>query len=262
MAGLSSAEGLQLARQLLRPQLPHPIHDYILEGVCKALDGTNVLAVLKTGGGKSGYFYGYILLITALQTLSPRCTLLKRKFPANPAMVIIFPTKGLEEEMEAKFRKLSISALAINEDTLAEARRSKRNLWKECIKDLSLLLLSPEQLSSPSFDTLIHNPSFRSRICGLGIDEVHLVHDWGDPSFREAFRNIGLVHARMPRGTTLIAVTATLLAGRETDSLLKTLNLTPGTFFFQRRSNRRNDVQDIYRVLRHGLSGWSFPDLD
>ena len=43
---------------------------------------------------------------------------------------------------------------------------------------------------------------------------------------------------------------------------MKTLGLTPGTFFFQRRSNRHPDVQDIIHVLRHSLSGWSFPDLD
>ena len=99
-------------------------------------------------------------------------------------------------------------------------------------------------------------------MCLFGIDEVHLVQDWGDPSFREEFRLIALVHARMPRDTILMSTTATLLAGQETEQLLKTLNLKPGTFFFQKRSNRRSDVQDIYRTLRHGLNSWSFPDLD
>lgn len=98
-AGLSTPEGLLLARELLRPQLPHDIHDHILEGICKALDGFHVLAVMKTGAGKTGYFYGYILLLRALQQLSPPCSLLKRNYPPNPVMVIVFPTKGLEEEM-------------------------------------------------------------------------------------------------------------------------------------------------------------------
>ena len=100
--GLSNPEGLQLARELIRPQLPHDIHDYVLEGVCKAVDGIHVLAVAPTGSGKTGYFYGYILLLKALEKLSPPCALLKRKFPRNPAMVIVFPTKGLEEEMVFK----------------------------------------------------------------------------------------------------------------------------------------------------------------
>lgn len=66
----------------------------------------------------------------------------------------------------------------------------------------------------------------------------------------------------MPHRTTLIGLTATLLAGQETTELLKTLGLKPGAFFFQRRSNIRPDIQDIYRILRHGLTGWKFPDLD
>ncbi|KAF8971671.1 hypothetical protein BDZ97DRAFT_1913587 [Flammula alnicola] len=109
--GLSTPEGLRLARQLLRPQLPHDIHDHIPEGVCKAIDGTHVLAVLPTGGGRSGYFYCYILLLRALRQLSPPCNLLKRKYPVNPVMIGVFPTKGLEEEMETRFRNLDISAL-------------------------------------------------------------------------------------------------------------------------------------------------------
>ena len=98
-AGLSTPEGLQLARQLLRPQLPHDIHDYVLEGICKAVDGTHVLAVTRTGGGKTGYFYGYLLLLRALQKMTPPCQLMKRTYPANPAVVVVYPTKGLEEEM-------------------------------------------------------------------------------------------------------------------------------------------------------------------
>jgi len=50
--GLSNPEGLRLARELIRPQLPHDIHDYVLEGICKAVDGSHVLAVAPTGGGK------------------------------------------------------------------------------------------------------------------------------------------------------------------------------------------------------------------
>ncbi|KAF8798687.1 P-loop containing nucleoside triphosphate hydrolase protein [Phlegmacium glaucopus] len=259
---LSNPEGLQLARELIRPQLPHDIHDYVLEGVCKAVDGIHVLAVAPTGGGKTGYFFGYILLLKALEKMSPPCAQLKRKFPQNPAMVIVFPTKGLEEEMEKKFLSLKISAIAINEDTLAFARKSNRNLWQECVEDATVILLSPELLSSQPFNRLLQNRVFTLRLCLLGIDEVHLVQDWGDPSFRDAFRHIALVHARMPRGTIIIGLTATLLAGQETTELLKTLGFTPGTFFFQRHSNIRRDVQDIYRVLRHGLSGWTFPDLD
>ena len=51
-AGLSTPEGLLLAHELLCPQLPHDIHDHILEGICKALasDGLHVLAIMKMSG--------------------------------------------------------------------------------------------------------------------------------------------------------------------------------------------------------------------
>ena len=97
--GMSSPEGMELARELLCPLLDHEIHDYVLEGVCKALDGNHILAVAPTSGGKTSYYYGYILLLKALQQVDPPCPFLKRTYPANPVMVIVFPTKGLQEEM-------------------------------------------------------------------------------------------------------------------------------------------------------------------
>ena len=60
-----------------------------------------VITVIKTEGGKTGCFYGYMLLLKALQTMP--CPLpvsyLKGVHPKKPAMVLIFPTKGLQEEM-------------------------------------------------------------------------------------------------------------------------------------------------------------------
>ena len=154
-----------------------------------------------------------------------------------------------------KLWALNLTAIVINEDTLATAHRVKRNLWHECIEDTSMVLLSPEILSSQPFHQLLQHKTFSSRLCALGIDEVHLVQDWGDPSFRDPFRHIVLVHARMLRGTVLIGLTATLLASQETTELPQTLSLTPGTFFFQRRSNIRHDTHDIYRVLVMRIQG-------
>ena len=45
-------------------------------------------------------FYGCILLLRALKELESPCPLLKRKLRENPVMImIVYPTKGLEEEM-------------------------------------------------------------------------------------------------------------------------------------------------------------------
>ena len=101
---------------------------------------------------------------------------------------------------------------------------------------------------------------FQKRIAGLGLDESHLVLDWGNSGFCEAFRQIGLVLARLPSDTTFLGATATLPT-HQTSSLISTLGLKPSTFFFNRRSNLRRDMCLIFRVLRHGLGGWQFPDL-
>ena len=129
------------------------------------------------------------------------------------------------------------------------------DLWEKAITGVTLLLLSPEQLSLRSFDNLLQKKVFRKRIAGLGLDESHLVLDWGNSGFREAFRQIGLVLARLPSDTTFLGATATLPT-HQTSLLISTLGLKPGTFFFNRRSNLRRDMCLIFRVLRHGLGGW------
>ncbi|THU83870.1 hypothetical protein K435DRAFT_870881 [Dendrothele bispora CBS 962.96] len=43
---------------------------------------------------------------------------------------------------------------------------------------------------------------------------------------------------------------------------MRILGLKPGSFVFHRRSNRRPELQFIFRTLRHGLQGWVFQDLD
>ena len=62
----SSPEGKTLARTLLRQHTPYDPHDYQLDGVCKCLDGVDLLAVIATGCGKTGYFAMYIFVQPAL----------------------------------------------------------------------------------------------------------------------------------------------------------------------------------------------------
>ena len=41
-SGLSNNDGHTLAHQFLRPRLPHDLHDYIIEGLCKATSAPNL----------------------------------------------------------------------------------------------------------------------------------------------------------------------------------------------------------------------------
>ena len=127
-------------------------------------------------------------------------------------------------------KNLGISALAINEDTLAAARTHNEDLWEMAVTSVFMLLLSPEQLTSRSLDHLLQKKAFSERIAALGLDEMHLVMDWGNSGFREAFRQIGLVLACLPRSTTFIGATATL-PRHQKSPLVSILGLKPGTFF-------------------------------
>ncbi|KAJ3763074.1 P-loop containing nucleoside triphosphate hydrolase protein [Lentinula raphanica] len=265
-SSLSFTTKINLIRTLIRPRLPHDIHDYVLEGICKALEGYHVISVVRTGGGKTTYFTGFMILLQELEKASDGHRLkksLNRTIPQNPLCVVVYPTKGLEEEMAEQFNSLGIPSLAINEDTIRAARNKRIDLWTQAmLPQLRCLLLSPEQLSSKSFNSALSNPTFYSRIIALDVDEIHLILSWGALGFRLCFRDIGNMLMRLPRWTTLTGVTATLSAGADTQVVTQLLGLKPGSFVFTRHSNRRPELQIIFRTLRHGLQGWTFPDFD
>ncbi|KAJ3729758.1 P-loop containing nucleoside triphosphate hydrolase protein [Lentinula raphanica] len=216
-----------------------------------ALDGFHVISVVKTGGGKTTYFSGFMVALQELEKLPDSDDLkqcLCRPIPQNAISIIVYPTKGLEEEMAQTFNNLGIPSLAINEDTLKAARTERVDLWAQAIQPhLRCLLLSPEQLSSQSFTATLSNISFYSRIIALDVDEIHLILTWGAPGFRLSFRDIGNVLMRLPRWTTLTGVTATLPKDTDTNTIIQILGLKPGS------SSACSDMAS---------QGWAFPDFD
>ena len=94
----SSPEGYQLARTILRQHLPYDPHDYQLEGICKCLDGMDLLAVVATGRGKTGFFSMFMLLQLALSQNPGLCTPPWPFARNGPCMIMVYPTVGLEEE--------------------------------------------------------------------------------------------------------------------------------------------------------------------
>ncbi|RDX45573.1 P-loop containing nucleoside triphosphate hydrolase protein [Lentinus brumalis] len=254
----SSPDGYQLIRDIVRERLPYVPHDYQLDGVCKLLDGLDLVAVIPTGAGKTSYYVVYMLMLLELSK-NPALAA-GAKVPADPCMVMVYPTNGLEEEQAGVFEQAGITALVLNANTLSLGRRGGQDLWKGARTGVSVLLLSPEQLASPGFEGLLQHGPFQRRLCALGVDEIHLLYSWGQV-FRQAFRQLGYVRARMSLHTRMIGTTATLLAGHPEDTILRFLGLRRGEFHLIRRSNLRRNVRTIFRTLTHGLGGWSFADL-
>jgi len=49
----NTPEGHNLACRVLRPQLPYDPRDTQLEGICKAIDGVEIMVLTPTGSGKT-----------------------------------------------------------------------------------------------------------------------------------------------------------------------------------------------------------------
>ncbi|KAH9940644.1 P-loop containing nucleoside triphosphate hydrolase protein [Amylocystis lapponica] len=177
-----SPEGNTLFQNILKNHLPYEPHDYQLEGACKALDGIDVLAVTPTGSGKTGFMSMMMLVMCAISREPSLCP--RAKFKKDPAMLVICPTKALQLDMltslqEPKFSQVGLSTAVINEDTIHDARLAGQDLWDTVRSGITMILLSPEQLQTRSFESLLHDKQFEVRIAVFGVDEVHLLIGWG-----------------------------------------------------------------------------------
>ncbi|KAI0358454.1 hypothetical protein OH77DRAFT_1578381 [Trametes cingulata] len=256
----SSEHGTQLVRETLEKILPYTPHDYQLEGVCQLLDGMDLIAVLATGAGKTGYYLMYALMLSQLSNNPRICSPACVAVPQDPCIVMVYPTNGLEEEQAETFQSVGLSTVVINSDTLERSRKCGMDLWVVARSSINVILLSPEQLTSPRFDSLLQHPVFRGRVCAMGIDEVHLLYSWGQ-NFRKSYQQLGHARARFPPRTRIIGTTASLLAGHPQESIFSFLGLRLHQLYLLRRSNVRPAIETRFRILTHGIGGWAFPDL-
>jgi hypothetical protein len=93
----SSPEGFALCWRILDAHLSYSPHDFQIEGICKVLDRVDLLAILATGTGKTGFLSMYMLVVLAIKKDPSLC--LTAKFPDNPCLLAICPTKYLEHQM-------------------------------------------------------------------------------------------------------------------------------------------------------------------
>ena len=269
----SSSVGEHLIREVLQDLWSHTPRDYQIEAVAKLLDGIDVLAILPTGAGKTAILTMFMLILDHMR-LNPECfSSHHRRFPEEPIVVVVYPTNCLEEEQvrthafsnkltnelsvlyqAAVFREAGLTAVVINAET-----PERSEMWTRAGENGSrVLLLSPEQLISKRLEKLINDSSFRRRVCLLAVDEVHLLDSWGN-SFRKAYQQIQYVRARFELSLVAVAFTATLLPDDQTDRVCHFIGLQ--RYHTVQRSNRRPEIQLIFRVLTHGIESWEFSDL-
>ncbi|KIJ64810.1 hypothetical protein HYDPIDRAFT_175331 [Hydnomerulius pinastri MD-312] len=239
--------------------MPYESHDYQMEAIVYLLDRTDVLFVTATGTGKTDTFIRLMHVVLALSkdhSLHAQAS----RFPPDPAMLIVCPTKALEYDMERKMIKAGLKARAVNADTVDASRKKGVCLFDKISTGVTMILLSPEQLKSPGFAAILDNGPFGRRIAMMAVDEAHLLNSWGK-SLRPAYMQVGFLRARLATHPAMLVTTATLEKGGPTKSVCECLGLQEEKFHFIRRSNLRGDIRLVFREMRTGMASIRFPEL-
>ncbi|KZV86749.1 hypothetical protein EXIGLDRAFT_594884, partial [Exidia glandulosa HHB12029] len=163
----------------------------------------------------------------------------------------------------ARFTKQGIRAVAINAVTLRKARAEGRDLWQEARSGkYQIVLTSPEQLQTRSFDRMIEDKLFREKLARFVTDEAHVVLQWSN-SLRPAYGLLADMRERLPEHVVYMAMTATLPPGPPTTTVLRSLGYQHGRYVVERQDCERTDMTLIIRELQHGIDrATAFPDLD
>ncbi len=159
------------------------------EAIEKLVAGRHrVLVVQHTGWGKSLVYF--------------LATKLLREQGAGPTL-LISPLLALMRNQIEMAEPIGVRAATINS--------SNRERWDEVEQALAsngcdLLLVSPERLNNPRFQSLL------SKITGqvglLVVDEAHCISDWGH-DFRPDYRRIVRILYNLPRNVPVLGTTAT-----------------------------------------------------
>ncbi|KAF9247257.1 P-loop containing nucleoside triphosphate hydrolase protein [Melanogaster broomeanus] len=255
----ASKDGRELCRRILDKLMPYDTHEYQLDAITHLLDQKDVLFVTATGTGKTDTF---IRLMHVVRMLSENPSMHDEaaRFPRDPVMLIVCPTKALELDMERKMRHAKLNAVAVNADTVDDARKKGINIFNTIQAGVTMVLLSPEQLKSRGFWNVLEAKDFCQRITMMAIDEAHLLNSWGK-ALRPAYNQIGWLRARIATHPVLLVTTATLEKGEPTKRVCECLGLTNGTYHFIRRSNIRGDIRLVFRNMQSGLSRFRFEEL-
>ncbi|KAI0308750.1 hypothetical protein OF83DRAFT_1034932, partial [Amylostereum chailletii] len=175
--------------------------------------------------------------------------------------IVIEPTNFLERSLAMNTDRKGVKSLVINGDTLSAASLIGCDLWqeaKEC--RFQVVTLAPESLQSEKFKELIKDDLFCSRWQVLTVDEAHLSNQWGS-EFRPLYREIKTIHSHVPH-LTLVALSASVEPGGQTNRILENLGFEDGHFYFDKRDTRRTNVIIKFRDVLFTHTSSIFRDLD
>jgi len=201
---VSDPSQLDAARQALRQAFGYddfrPGQAPVIEAL---LTGTDVLAVMPTGAGKS-MCYQIPALVTGGLT------------------VVVSPLVALMEDQVAALRLNGIAAETINS---ARDRATNVEAWRRVAAgEVRLLYLSPERLMTGRMIAALRGLGPRM----FAVDEAHCISRWG-AAFRPEYEQLGALRSAFP-GARLAAFTATADPATRDDIALKLFGDPPRIF--------------------------------
>ncbi len=211
---LTSSSILTLLKQFFGYDTFRPNQQGIIENV---LSGSDTLAIMPTGGGKS--------LCFQLPALAMEGT-----------AIVISPLIALMKDQVDALRSNGIDAAYFNSSQPAEEQNEI--LEKLITKQLKLIYVAPESLWG------LTNYLSKININLIAVDEAHCISSWGH-DFRPAYTQLSRLKAEFP-GTPIIALTATADKATQ-DDITKQLGISHA-----KRYISSFDRPNIYLDVRPG----------
>ncbi|KAJ7731866.1 P-loop containing nucleoside triphosphate hydrolase protein [Mycena metata] len=222
----------------------HVVRAYQLEGIEAQLLMRDCLVHAGTGMGKTTVVAG------------PHA----HESSAGKTTLLISPLIALQDEQVNTFREeFGLKAIAVNSGNGGCTPEVLQREFQEIVRgEHQIVILSPEMALSRRFiHDVLKNAEFARRLLSVVVDEAHVVSHWG-ASFRKKYGTLGTIRAFLPRGTPMVALSATLPARVRGDVLSKLqfskdyVNIDVG--------NDRPNVSIIIRGIHYPLN--TYADLD
>ncbi|KAJ6625546.1 P-loop containing nucleoside triphosphate hydrolase protein [Mycena sp. CBHHK59/15] len=161
-------------------------------------------------------------------------------------IIIISPLNALEVDQAARFRKMGLSAVAVNGDTYSDAIHKGIQEFKHRV-----IITSPDMcLKHPKFRQLLSTPAFAKKIAAFVIDEAHCISQWGD-NFRTEYAELGTLRAFVPLQVPFLVASATLPPPVLAE-VRKSVHMSPDTSY---HVNLGTDRPNIAWFVQHMKAG-------